>query len=74
MERKIGEQFMYKNMLLKVVKSVHCKGCVFDENFFYFCERDRSITGECGRKLRVDRTYVKFVRVDDRKEESWTAK
>lgn len=62
MERRVGEQFVYERMLLKVVADPSCSGCVF--NNLKYCAKYWSITGSCSGLVRLDKTSVKFVEVD----------
>lgn len=65
MERKIGEEFEYNGVRLKVVEvetmeENPCCGCFFD-NWLRIC--DISVLGYCLGKNRMDKTDVKFVEV-----------
>lgn len=70
MERKIGEEFEYKNAKLIVKRgSIDCIGC-----YFYkperMCVGSKLITGECVREKRNDNNYVVFAKVEDVNKES----
>ena len=71
MERKIGEEFEYNGVRLKVVKykasdGSCCGGCTLNISCGM---RDKSITGECSAFKRTDQTNVKFIKVKDMKEQ-----
>ena len=71
MERKIGEEFEYYGVRLKVVKykasdGSCCGGCTLNISCGM---RDKSITGECSASKRTDQTNVKFIKVKDMKEQ-----
>ena len=71
MERKIGEEFEYNGVRLKVVKykasdGSCCGGCTLNISCGM---RDKSITGECSASKRTDQTNVKFIKVKDMKEQ-----
>ena len=70
MNRKIGEEFKYKNVKLIVKRgSGDCIGC-----YCYkperMCVGSKSITGECVREKRDDNNYVVFAKVEDVNKES----
>lgn len=71
MERKIGEVFEYNGVRLKVVEVETmeenlCCGCFFD-NWLRIC--DISVLGYCLGENRIDKTNVKFIKVEDMKEQ-----
>lgn len=73
MERKIGEEFNYYGVKLKVEKGDCNKECVF----YFGCTRGKvyPVCGECKSYLRTDNKHVRFIRTDDKiemKEETKT--
>ena len=67
MERRLGEEFEYKGIHLRVDKDKNklggsCKGCYFHENDI-FCGNHFHVIGEC-RMNRADKTPVIFKEVD----------
>lgn len=67
MERRLGEEFEYKGIHLRVDKNENklggsCKGCYFHENDI-FCGNHFHVIGEC-RMNRADKTPVIFKKVD----------
>ena len=67
MERKIGEEFEYNGVRLKVVENkssndVYCVGCFFRENYYLHEE----VVGECVSEYRFDKTNVKFIKIEDK--------
>ena len=63
MERKIGEQFEYNGVRLKVVKAKdhYCTGCYFyDEATGCRCIGLIETLGYCSRARREDGTYIIF--------------
>ena len=65
MERKIGEEFEYNGVRLKVVENnpiygLFCIGCFFRRN----CDLRKENAGECLAKKRTDQTDVKFIRAE----------
>lgn len=63
MEQKIGEQFEYNGVRLKVVESKACKGCYFFKDFRY-CDEIIEVTGDCIPLYRSDRKSVNFQKVE----------
>ena len=66
MERKIGEEFEYNGVSLKVIQykandGKCCRGCFFAIGCI---RRDKSITGECCKSKRIDRRDVKFFKLE----------
>ena len=62
MERKIGEEFYFKNKKLKVTESDSCTCCYFN----YVCsEEDQKICGECYILNRNDDKNVVFKEVEN---------
>ena len=73
MERKIGEEFEYNGVRLKVVEGEGCENCYF-YNLVPFgnvckCGEYMKIRGKCGT-IREDGKSVQFVKVEDIKTES----
>ena len=73
MERKIGEEFDYNGVKLKVKKGYCNKECFF----FDGCTRVKvyPVCGECVSYFRIDNEYVRFIRIEDKiemKEETKT--
>lgn len=73
MERKIGEEFEYNGVRLKVVEGEGCENCYF-HNLVPFgnvckCGEYMKIRGKCGT-IREDGKSVQFVKVEDIKTES----
>ena len=73
MERKIGEEFEYNGVRLKVVEGEGCENCYF-HNLVPFgnvwkCGEYMKIRGKCGI-IREDGKSVQFVKVEDIKTES----
>ena len=73
MERKIGEEFEYNGVRLKVVEGEGCENCYF-HNLVPFgnvckCGEYMKIRGTCGT-IREDGKSVQFVKVEDIKTES----
>ena len=67
MERKIGEEFEYKGVRLKVVENksandVYCVGCFFRED----CYLHEEVAGECVGEYRLDKTNAKFIKIKDK--------
>lgn len=67
MERKIGEEFEYNGVRLKVVENksandVYCVGCFFRKN----CYLHEEVAGECVDEYRFDKTNVKFIKIEDK--------
>lgn len=67
MERKIGEEFEYKGVRLKVVENkstndVYCVGCFFRES----CYLHEEVAGECVGEYRLDKTNAKFIKIKDK--------
>ena len=57
-ERKIGEEFDYNGITLKVVEDDNCSNCYF--GFLPDCYNKREVTGGCSRTERRDKTSVIF--------------
>lgn len=67
MERKIGEEFEYKGVRLKVVENkstndVYCVGCFFRES----CYLHEEVAGECVGEYRLGKTNAKFIKIKDK--------
>ena len=63
MERKIGEQFEYNGVMLKVIiaRGHYCRGCYFyDETVGCHCIGLIETLGYCSRARREDETYIIF--------------
>ena len=66
MERKIGEEFEYDDITLKVEGCLYCDGCYFDDKR---CDDStREITGECNNIMRKDKNLVIFKEVENEKD------
>lgn len=67
MERKIGEEFDFYGMKLKVVESeedAYCNGCFFYyKEFIHSCNLERKNIGNCRDHKRKDLTSVIFKRI-----------
>ena len=74
MERKIGEEFDYNGIMLKVIidDMVNpCEGCHFQDNCY---DRERAKAGGCISEDREDNKNVKFIKVGDMVKETKTIK
>ena len=72
MERKIGEEFEYNGVRLKVVEGEGCENCYFHNlvpsgNVFK-CGEYMKIRGKCST-IREDGKSVQFIKVEDMKEQ-----
>ena len=66
-ERKIGEQFDYKDVKLEVemADEPYCIGCYFNGETIDCCHRSiRKIIGSCNAFNRSDLKYVIFKKVE----------
>ena len=70
MERKIGEEFEYNGVRLKVVEADECDKCYFAYKRKYgACTRSKyiSISGFCSEANREDRKSVQFIEIKNEK-------
>ena len=66
MERKIGEEFEYNGVRLKVVEEDLCENCYFrDKRENEPCVRSEhiSVSGTCSRQKRKDHKSVQFIEI-----------
>lgn len=70
MERKIGEEFEYNGVRLKVVEGEECKNCYFvDKHKGKVCDRNKniSVSGFCSGTNREDSKSVEFIEIKNEK-------
>ena len=70
MERKIGEEFEYKGVRLKVVEEDFCENCYFrDKRENEPCVRSEHIlvSGVCSKQRREDHKSVQFIKIKNEK-------
>ena len=66
MERKIGEEFEYNGVRLKVVEGFYCNHCYFrDKHENEVCSRSEHIlvSGPCSIQKREDHNSVQFIEI-----------
>ena len=70
MERKIGEEFEYNGVRLKVVEEDFCENCYFrDKHENESCARSKhiSVSGICSKVKREDSKSVQFIEIKNEK-------
>ena len=70
MERKIGEEFEYNGVRLKVVEEFYCNHCYFrDKHENEACSRSEHIlvSGPCSKRKREDGKSVQFIEIKNEK-------
>ena len=70
MERKIGEEFEYNGVRLKVVEGDFCENCYFrDKHENESCARSGhvSVSGICSKAKRKDHKSVQFIEIKNEK-------
>lgn len=70
MERKIGEEFEYNGVRLKVVEEDFCENCYFrDKHENESCARSKhiSVSGICSKAKREDSKSVQFIEIKNEK-------
>ena len=70
MERKIGEEFEYNGVRLKVVEGDFCENCYFrDKRENEPCVRSEhiSVSGACSKQKREDHKSVQFIKIKNEK-------
>ena len=70
MERKIGEEFEYNGVRLKVVEEDFCENCYFrDKHENESCARSGhiSVSGSCSKAKREDHKSVQFIEIKNEK-------
>ena len=70
MERKIGEEFEYNGVRLKVVESFYCNHCYFrDKRENEECCQSEHIlvSGVCSKQRREDHKSVQFIKIKNEK-------